>query len=1629
MNSLFRTYYNACLLLCALLVSLPVSAVDVVAQHYAAANAPSIKSTCTSGYDLLSGNVANRKSLIQGSLPYVLNYNAPLRQNVTAAQNFTTPEHTNTGWSDNYQSYVQTRTIRTYSTTYNNYRTTPLGTTSGGVPVYSLSTYNPSYTNSAIDLITIRLPGETADSVFKEENGFFTRLYSADPIQDITVNSVQQLSWSSDLGEYQLSRSTGSLIVTKRGVQYTVSDASYSLGATQVNQTDVINIYIDNQGSFKSTRNSWTGYNVNLGFASNSAVYLSTDTSVSLNYRRISQIRSQGQLTNLTYDSKMNLTQVSDSLNNKLTFERTYNLANQTDAESRLVTKVTYSRGTEVSTQVATMGYQTFESHTPRTGDLLKLYTLSTASSTSSSDSKYQYTLVQNGAVPLTASRFGRTADDSYRYPVLSEERNALDQAQQRWEVTQNYVVSSGSYSSAITTLRSYGVSGNATNNFADTTTIYDDIARTIQLSRYPDSAQLATTTVATTINNDNDVSLTITGSPCLFSGQTPVSNMRILTSRSQLQQITDAKGIISKIGYDSANRVISIEQASGLPEARTTTYAYGNLSNDAVNPYNIPTKITTPYQTITNVINEIGQINQQTQTSTQAGSYAKTTTYAYYTNGLLSAVNGPLADDVDKTSYTYDAYGNKSSESQLFNGVNKIKQYLGYNIFGLPERIIYSTGLVEQFFYNNDGTLQKKIYGKGSATSNVVGQTTTYTYDSLKQVKTETSPDGEGFAYNYDQLGRVIKIYLPSGGYTEKFYYPNGVLSSEETRSSSGSLVLAKRQYIDVNGRVSKTQSGINNDWFWVSYLYDSNGNKIQSTSRLGTTEKLGYDALNRVISHTDGQGNIDTKFYDLLDNVTSAKDAINSGSNPIEYINGNVLKKETSADFDTKTYGYDAADRIIQTIHTQRECNRINIDALGRPSNEWCFHRSSAANSTLVHDYEYIYDSTGFNRLEAANSIKNSFGTDTSYIYDAYNRITSKTQNVRAITEWGGTQPNRKVSYGYSTGGKLTSMTLPSGRVINYNYDLSTYKRGQMLSVSLNSTPIISSINYDGAGQTSSWTWANGSNYKVFYDPAQNGMIKAIVNTNPSNVENYKADYGFDQDGRILSITGLTTKDSYTYDKVDHLLTENRTNLSSNAAIFGITYTYDKNGNRLSLAATGTHQQPAANVSYTYKANSNRLEKITRNGVVTNPQTLVEGDLLLDFAGIYDAAGQRRWSGRRNGDATLPDDYMAYNHKRERTVRSTRNNGASWSANAIQYVYDEASHLIGEYKSDGTPIVEYVWKGDVPVAAIYGTTSATKIYYIITDALNAPRRLVDSSNNAIVWAWDSTAFGVAPPSVQTVKFNLRFPGQYYDETTKQHYNLNRYYNPEIGRYMEADPIGLEGGLNPYVYAGNSPIMISDQSGLCPIMVNGLCLTGDFDVSKPETYNHLSDSYTPAPTSPNHPKGYTDYGNNLVSSSIGSPGVLSDNALGNIDAQGTRQTGINAGLTLGLVLGGGGSLSAGIASDDFGNFSLYASGNLSAASGVGWSLGVSNSISNATYVSDLSGLGYGASIGGGLGPYGSIDYFTGNTDNGTIFGGGATIGIGAGLGATMGVGKTYVSPSINISPITNFLFNGSWRK
>lgn len=106
-------------------------------------------------------------------------------------------------------------------------------------------------------------------------------------------------------------------------------------------------------------------------------------------------------------------------------------------------------------------------------------------------------------------------------------------------------------------------------------------------------------------------------------------------------------------------------------------------------------------------------------------------------------------------------------------------------------------------------------------------------------------------------------------------------------------------------------------------------------------------------------------------------------------------------------------------------------------------------------------------------------------------------------------------------------------------------------------------------------------------------------------------------------------------------------------------------------------------------------------------------------------------------------------------------------------------------------------------------------KTHFIHTDHLGTPLAMTDSTQ-AVTWQAEYTPFGEAiidPAS--TAELNLRFPGQYYDEETGLHYNYFREYDPETGRYVQSDPIGLVAGPNTYAYVHGNPLRYIDPLGL----------------------------------------------------------------------------------------------------------------------------------------------------------------------------------------------------------------------
>ena len=114
----------------------------------------------------------------------------------------------------------------------------------------------------------------------------------------------------------------------------------------------------------------------------------------------------------------------------------------------------------------------------------------------------------------------------------------------------------------------------------------------------------------------------------------------------------------------------------------------------------------------------------------------------------------------------------------------------------------------------------------------------------------------------------------------------------------------------------------------------------------------------------------------------------------------------------------------------------------------------------------------------------------------------------------------------------------------------------------------------------------------------------------------------------------------------------------------------------------------------------------------------------------------------------------------------------------------------------------------------AFYPSGPGSQSGMIHNDHLATPQKMTDSSGT-VVWAADYKPFGEATITVSTITNNLRFPGQYYDAETGLNYNYFRDYNPVIGRYVQADPIGLTGGINLYRYVGNHPVKRVDPFGL----------------------------------------------------------------------------------------------------------------------------------------------------------------------------------------------------------------------
>jgi len=149
------------------------------------------------------------------------------------------------------------------------------------------------------------------------------------------------------------------------------------------------------------------------------------------------------------------------------------------------------------------------------------------------------------------------------------------------------------------------------------------------------------------------------------------------------------------------------------------------------------------------------------------------------------------------------------------------------------------------------------------------------------------------------------------------------------------------------------------------------------------------------------------------------------------------------------------------------------------------------------------------------------------------------------------------------------------------------------------------------------------------------------------------------------------------------------------------------------------------------------------------------------------------------------------------------------------VKYVYD-GDRCIAEYNRYDQLLRKYIYGPgvDEPICMIEATTgSYTGTYYYHFDALGSVVALTNSSGNTVqVYEYD--VYGQVGSSDLNHPNRFLFTGREYDKETDLYFYRARYYNPQIGRFLQTDPVGYDAGMNLYEYCENDAVNLDDPFG-----------------------------------------------------------------------------------------------------------------------------------------------------------------------------------------------------------------------
>ncbi|MBK5143133.1 RHS domain-containing protein [Budviciaceae bacterium BWR-B9] len=598
------------------------------------------------------------------------------------------------------------------------------------------------------------------------------------------------------------------------------------------------------------------------------------------------------------------------------------------------------------------------------------------------------------------------------------------------------------------------------------------------------------------------------------------------------------------------------------------------------------------------------------------------------------------------------------------------------------------------------------------------------------------------------------------------------------------------------------------------TGYRYDEMGRVNEVHFSNGTVRAYRYNAYGKVTWLKDEAGNVTTYEY----------------ASPLH-----LLTKKIQPDGNALKYRYDNDHLQVSEIENQKgEVYRLNYTPTGLLSEEIGFDNVKTAyrynaDGKLTEKEEYgdQHDEapfvTVYQRDTVGRLIKRVLpdGSEEHYHYDRYGQLTKVTDSQDNVLAWEYNQLGQLTAehtniatqrYRYDAlTGELIMHGLPGGQRLEYRYI-----EGQLRGMTLDNQPL-AAFDYNNSGRERERRQGNGLINRYQYDDmgrlSQHFLREGMgFEDNPQTL--WQQDYQYQSDGELAKIVGHNARD-YRYDEVGQLTSAGypEANQDHHHAHHIETFKYDEAGNRVSdyNSATGNRLAFFGDRHFEYDRFGNLIAE--RRGTAHKLLTTYE----------YDCRHRLIKHVSPNGRVSTYT-YDAFNRRTSKTVEGK----------TTEFIW-QGSKLIAECSDNDTIWRSYLYEPGTfrPLVLVEGNAKKnqkTKTFWYQNDHLGTPHSLTDSLG-ALVYSCTYNAYGQLQTETQhqqeeralRVETNLRFQGQYADEETGLHYNLNRYYDPALGRYLTQDPIGLAGGLNHYQYVDGNPVNCADPLGLFNVADDGL--------------------------------------------------------------------------------------------------------------------------------------------------------------------------------------------------------------